>query len=89
MPYETTLQASSDRPLVRTHSTSTPIGDVERLAAFVGGVALTSYGLRHSLGYLALIASGSALIYHALKGTRPTLRGVGESDGQSGDSQWH
>ena len=86
MSDTTTLQASSDRQLVRTHPTATPMSDVERLASFIGGVALTSYGLRRSLGYLALIAGGSALIYHALKGTH---RDVAASDRRSGDSQRH
>ena len=85
MPDTNTLQAS-ERQLVRIHSMSTPMSDVERLLSFVGGVALTSYGLRRSLGYLALIAGGGALLYHALKGT---CRDVAESDGRSGDSQLH
>lgn len=60
-----------------------PMSDVERLASFVGGTALALYGLRRSLGHLALVAGGSALIYYACKGNSPTLRGVGREGDQS------
>lgn len=87
MPHSTTVQVPPEGRPVHKGATPVPMGDVEHLASFVGGVALACYGLRHSLGHLALVAGGGALIYHALKGNRPALRGVGEPDGQSGDSQ--
>jgi hypothetical protein len=50
--------------------------------------ATTGQAPNHRQRDLALIASGSALIYHALKGKRPTLRGVGEPDRQFVDTPW-
>jgi uncharacterized membrane protein len=44
------------------------VGDVERLFSLIGGGALAMYGLRRSLGHLALIAAGGALIYRGLTG---------------------
>jgi len=71
---------------VPQRSDPAPMSDVERLASFVGGVALACYGLRRSLGHLVLVAGGSALIYHAFKGNRPTVRDAGAPDRQSGDT---
>lgn len=92
MPHPTTMQnppGTSGHGLSSQCSGVTPMRDVERLASFVGGIALAYYGLRRSLGHLALIAGGSALIYHAIKGSRPRLRGAAEPDEPSGDRQRH
>jgi len=44
------------------------VGDFERLLSLIGGGTLVLYGLRRSLGYLALIAGGGFLIYRGLTG---------------------
>ena len=47
---------------------SVNVGDVERWFSVIGGGMLALYGLRRSLGPLALIAGGGALIYRGLTG---------------------
>jgi uncharacterized membrane protein len=44
------------------------VGNVERWLSIIGGGVLALYGLRRSLGNLALIAGGGALIYRGLTG---------------------
>lgn len=44
------------------------VGEMERLLSVIGGGALVLYGLRRSLGHLALILGGSALVYRGLTG---------------------
>ena len=88
MTQTTTAQASPGDPRpVPECPVPTSMSNAERLASFVGGAALACYGLRRSLGHLALVAGGGALIYHALKGSRPMLQGAATSDEQSGDKQ--
>jgi uncharacterized membrane protein len=59
----TSIAAQSERPAHRTN-----VGDVERLLSVIGGGALVLYGLRRSLGSLALAIGGGALVYRGLTG---------------------
>ena len=47
------------------------IGEVERWVSLITGGALALYGLRRSLGTLALTFGGCALVYRALTGYCP------------------
>jgi uncharacterized membrane protein len=53
---------------LHTPAGSQNVGDYERLLSLIGGGTLALYGLRRSLGYLALIAGGGFLIYRGLTG---------------------
>jgi uncharacterized membrane protein len=53
------------------------MGELDRIATFVGGCALGLYGLRRSLGHLALMVGGGALVYRALKGHCPVYESMG------------
>jgi uncharacterized membrane protein len=55
------------------------VGDVERLLSVIGGGALVLYGLRRSLGHLALMLGGSALIYRGLTGYCEIYKTLGVS----------
>ncbi|MGE3538779.1 MAG: SRPBCC family protein [Candidatus Tectimicrobiota bacterium] len=44
------------------------VGNLERLGSLVGGGALMLYGLRRSLGSIALLLGGGALLYRGLSG---------------------
>jgi uncharacterized membrane protein len=53
------------------------MGELDRVASFVGGCALGLYGLRRSLGHLALVVGGGALVYRALSGHCPVYESLG------------
>jgi uncharacterized membrane protein len=53
------------------------MGGLDRVASFVGGCALGLYGLRRSLGHLALMVGGGALVYRALSGHCPVYQSMG------------
>ena len=53
------------------------MGELDRVASFVGGCALGLYGLRRSLGHLALVVGGGALVYRALSGHCPVYESMG------------
>jgi uncharacterized membrane protein len=55
------------------------IGEGERWVSLIAGGALALYGLRRSLGTLALTLSGCALAYRALTGYCPIYRAMGTS----------
>jgi uncharacterized membrane protein len=46
----------------------TNVGDIERLFSVIGGGALVLYGLRRSLGSLALAIGGGMLVYRGMTG---------------------
>jgi len=64
-------------------ATRTPhvnVGEVERWGSFVGGAALTLYGLgRGGLGGLALAAVGGSLVYRGVSGHCDVYRTLGVS----------
>jgi len=53
------------------------IGEVERWVSLIAGGALALYGLRRSLGTLALTFGGCALAYRALTGYCPIYHAMG------------
>src|SRR5689334_2878625 len=53
------------------------VGDLERGLSLIGGTALVLCGLRRSLGNLALMLGGGALIYRGLTGYCPTYQALG------------
>lgn len=53
------------------------VGTLERWASLIGGGALVLYGLRRSLGSLAVAVGGGALIYRALTGHCPVYQAMG------------
>jgi hypothetical protein len=53
------------------------IGEVERWLSLIMGGALAFYGLRRSLGTLALTFGGCALVYRALTGYCPIYQAMG------------
>jgi uncharacterized membrane protein len=53
------------------------MGEWDRIASFVGGCALGLYGLRRSLGHLARVVGGGALVYRALSGHCPVYESMG------------
>jgi uncharacterized membrane protein len=55
------------------------VGSVERLLSIIGGGALAFYGLRRSLGHLALMLGGGTLIYRGLTGRCPVYEAIGVS----------
>ena len=61
-PQSLPQRPQSDLPARRPN-----MGDLDRVASFVGGCALGLYGLRRSLGHLALVVGGGALVYRALR----------------------
>jgi len=63
-PHATTL--SEQR--IRAARYPQNVGTLERGLSLIGGTALVLYGLRRSLGNLALLLGGSALIYRGLTG---------------------
>jgi uncharacterized membrane protein len=66
-------------PEQQTRATSHPrnVGDLERGLSVIGGTALVLCGLRRSLGNLALMLGGGALIYRGLTGYCATYRALG------------
>jgi uncharacterized membrane protein len=58
------------------------VGDVERWLSVIGGGALVLYGLRRSLGHLALMLGGSALVYRGLTGYCGFYQALGVSTAQ-------
>jgi uncharacterized membrane protein len=62
------------------HTNGTPqvnVSDPERLLSVIGGGALVLYGLRRSLGHLALMLGGGALIYRGLSGHCDVYQALG------------
>jgi uncharacterized membrane protein len=59
----TSLAAHQAHPARRTN-----VGDGERLLSVIGGGALALYGLRRSLGSLALAIGGGVLVYRGISG---------------------
>jgi uncharacterized membrane protein len=57
------------------------VGDLERWLSLVAGGALILYGLRRSLGHLALVAGGGTLVYRGLRGYCPVYKTLGVSTG--------
>jgi uncharacterized membrane protein len=55
------------------------IGDLERGLSLIGGTALVLYGLRRSLGNMALMLGGGALIYRGLTGYCAAYQALGVS----------
>jgi uncharacterized membrane protein len=55
------------------------VGNSERLLSLVGGGALVFYGLRRSLGSLALMLGGGALIYRGITGYCAAYKAIGIS----------
>jgi uncharacterized membrane protein len=55
------------------------VGDLERLLSLLGGGALALYGLRRSLGHLALMFGGAALVYRGYTGYCPAYKTLGVS----------
>src|SRR5215475_8431729 len=53
------------------------VSDLERGLSMIGGGALVLYGLRRSLGSLALMLGGGALIYRGLTGYCATYQALG------------
>jgi uncharacterized membrane protein len=53
------------------------VGDLERGLSLIGGGALVLYGLRRSLGNLALMLGGGALIYRGLTGYCAAYQALG------------
>jgi uncharacterized membrane protein len=53
------------------------VGDLERGLSLIGGTALVLYGLRRSLGNLALMLGGGALIYRGLTGYCAAYQALG------------
>ena len=69
--HATTVTRPPYEHATEPHTPAAPrvnVGDFERLLSLIGGGTLALYGLRRSLGYLALIAGGGALIYRGLTG---------------------
>jgi len=71
--HDTTL------PEQHTRTTGHPrnISDLERGLSLIGGSALMLYGLRRSLGHLALMLGGGALIYRGLTGYCAAYQALG------------
>jgi uncharacterized membrane protein len=59
----TSVAAHQARPAHHTN-----VGDAERLLSVIGGGALALYGLRRSLGSLALAIGGGVLVYRGITG---------------------
>lgn len=74
----TRAEHSSTRRLGYTNS-QVNVGDLERVLSLLAGGALALYGLRRSLGHLALIAGGGALIYRGLTGYCAAYKALGVS----------
>jgi uncharacterized membrane protein len=55
------------------------VGSVERSLSIIGGGALAFYGLRRSLGHLALMLGGGTLVYRGLTGHCPLYKAIGVS----------
>ena len=53
------------------------VGDLERGLSLIGGAALMLYGLRRSLGNMALMLGGGALIYRGLTGYCAAYQALG------------
>lgn len=70
-------QSLSHRPPSAPPVRRPNMGELDRVASFVGGCALGLYGLRRSLGHLALVVGGGALVYRALSGHCPVYESMG------------
>ena len=53
------------------------VGDLERGLSILGGATLVFYGVRRSLGHLALMLGGGALLYRGLTGSCPAYQLLG------------
>ena len=73
--HATTLPEQQTRTTAIRHPRN--VGDLERGLSLVGGGALVLYGLRRSLGSLALMLGGGALIYRGLTGYCATYQALG------------
>jgi uncharacterized membrane protein len=72
-------QHATTLPEQRTRAARYPrnVGDLERGLSLIGGTALALYGLRRSLGNLALMLGGGALIYRGLSGYCAAYQALG------------
>lgn len=70
-------QSLPQRPQSEPPARRPNMGELDRVASFVGGCALGLYGLRRSLGHLALVVGGGALVYRALSGHCPVYESMG------------
>jgi uncharacterized membrane protein len=72
-------QHTTTLPEQRTRAARYPrnVGDLERGLSLIGGTALALYGLRRSLGNLALMLGGGALIYRGLSGYCAAYQALG------------
>jgi hypothetical protein len=69
--HSTTLSTSQSSPPVERQerpASRINVGEPERWLSVIGGGALVLYGLRRSLGSLALAAGGGMLIYRGVTG---------------------
>jgi uncharacterized membrane protein len=67
----------SGRPHTRAAKHPRNVGDLERGLSLIGGGVLVLYGLRRSLGNLALMLGGGALIYRGLTGYCAAYQALG------------
>src|SRR5215470_3474530 len=72
-------QHATTLPEQYTRTTGHPrnISDLERGLSLIGGGVLMLYGLRRSLGHLALMVGGGALIYRGLTGYCAAYQALG------------
>jgi len=72
-PHATTFPEQQTRAAQHPRN----VGDLERGLCLIGGGALVLYGLRRSLGNLALMLGGGALIYRGLTGYCAAYQALG------------
>jgi uncharacterized membrane protein len=70
-------QSSPYHPPAEKSKALANMGGLDRVASIAGGCALALYGLRRSVGHIALMIGGGALVYRGLKGHCPLYESMG------------